>query len=342
MDVGASGDASTGKCILDTLVARPGLEKAPVGTKQVLYLDFNGARVNFNKFALHFVNGAVKLPAMSASLPDWGLTAADENAVIEGVIAKVKQKLSTYVRANGLNGDYSQTHVPGQFDIDIRNSRDDPDDFGHNPYESRIVIGGTNAQVGFPADISGLAEGVDLGNFKTDDQAVLVLDYIKGGMGFIGIQPPATTIDFVTEGIATAAAHEAGHLFGAFHTDQADTGDVFAGVPNLMDPHSIIETVGPDLTFGTADDVNVQLGTDAYQQNAGFGGRDDTLNTVAFDLSTGKGHTDDRDGNPSGVSPAALKAIPGTGGATGAKTVAFSADLTGTSRSPVLTEGGLP
>jgi hypothetical protein len=45
--------------------------------------------------------------------------------------------------------------------------------------------------------------------------------------------------------------------------------------------------VGGDLTLGTIDDVDVDFGDDAYVPNEGFTGVEDTLNAVAFGLSTG-------------------------------------------------------
>jgi hypothetical protein len=46
-------------------------------------------------------------------------------------------------------------------------------------------------------------------------------------------------------------------------------------------------TLGPDLIFGTVDDVEVRLGVDAYDTRSPFRGTQDTLNTIAFGLSTG-------------------------------------------------------
>jgi hypothetical protein len=47
--------------------------------------------------------------------------------------------------------------------------------------------------------------------------------------------------------------------------------------------------VGPDLTFGTADDVDVDLVVDAFFTAEGFDGSQDTTNRTAFGLSTGEG-----------------------------------------------------
>ncbi|MFV2067240.1 MAG: Ig-like domain-containing protein, partial [Pirellulales bacterium] len=44
---------------------------------------------------------------------------------------------------------------------------------------------------------------------------------------------------------------------------------------------------GPDRIFGTADDADVDFGDDAFVPNEGFAGIEDTLNAIAFGLSTG-------------------------------------------------------
>jgi hypothetical protein len=132
----------------------------------------------------------------------------------------------------------------------------------------------------------GPAQDLDPGNFKTDDEAVATIDWVKFAVAATPLQPPATILDGASAGIADLVAHEAGHLFGCFHTDQSLT-DPFAGTSNLMDPNTIA-ILGPDLIFGSADDVNLQFGVDSYSSNEIWRGLDDTLNTVAFGLSTGK------------------------------------------------------
>jgi len=281
LEVSASGDASAGRYDLDTMTARPGLESQPVGTHQVLFLDFGGGIARFN---------GTKWPmaSLADSLPLIGQSAADENAFIDSVVARITDKLQTFVRANGLNGDYSATGIPGQFDIEIRNSRDSVSDYGTNPYESRIMIGWTSNTVLANTHI-GLAECIDVGNFKTDDQAVVSLNWATFAIGGFSVQPPATRLDMIAEFTALIAAHEFGHLAGCFHTDFSAS-DPFAGTRTIMDK-SLEAPLGPDLTFGTADDVTIQLGTDAYDRNYVINGLQDTLNTVAFGLSTGKGTT---------------------------------------------------
>jgi hypothetical protein len=284
LEVSASADASTGRYNLDIVVARPGLEKQPIGTRQILFLDFDGAKVNFSKYGAE-ATGTATLSPMAKFLPEWGLTAADENTIIDRVVAGVTDKLSANVRARGLNGDFSRTGVPGQFDIEIRNSRDDADEFGTNPFVSRVAVCGSRAEAGFLDLHIGEAETTDVGNFKTDDEAVATVDIIQFGLSVFPIRKPATVIDFASETLANLAAHEAGHIFGCFHTDQSL--GTYTGTPSLMDG-DLRGMYGADEVFGTKDDPNIQLVADSYDLNAYFRGLNDTLNTVAFGLSTGK------------------------------------------------------
>ncbi|HEY1378503.1 MAG TPA: hypothetical protein VGF55_17015 [Gemmataceae bacterium] len=277
LEVSASGDAGVGKYDLDTMVARPGMESRPAGAKQILYLDFDGATVNFNKFAGNPIRGGRTLIPLAAVLPDWGLTAADLNAVIDGVVSQVTDKLFTYVRANGLNPTTG---------VEIWNSRDHADP-GNDPLVSRIVVGGKGGEPGFDPGTGGIAQDIDVGNFKTDDMAVVLGDIITSALQLIPIQAPATVRDFAVAGIADLVAHEAGHILGCFHTEQ-DEADPTAGIPNLMDHAASWHSVGPDHVFGTADDGDVQFGVDEYSSADPYRGRNDTLNTVAFGLSTGQ------------------------------------------------------
>jgi hypothetical protein len=44
--------------------------------------------------------------------------------------------------------------------------------------------------------------------------------------------------------------------------------------------------VGDDLTFGTDDDIDVNFGLDIYALSEGLVGIEDTLNVIAFGLSS--------------------------------------------------------
>jgi hypothetical protein len=77
------------------------------------------------------------------------------------------------------------------------------------------------------------------------------------------------------------AAHEAGHLFANFHTERDQ------GLPTIMDRGGnlpLFSGIGEDQVFGTADDLDVDLGPDTYSPAEVFTGTENTLQAVSFDL----------------------------------------------------------
>ena len=287
MEVSAYDDETAGAYTLDLVVSRPGMESKPVGARQVFFLDFDGARVDFTDIARGENWGTQPISPLSRSLNEWGLKSADLNPLIDEFIRRLTSKISTYVRSNALNGDYAKSGIAGQFDVEIQNSRDHRDEFGSNPLTSRMVIGASD----FTPLTSGIAIGQfnDVGNFKANDQAVVTTNYIRDLLAAYPIQAPATKIQFIAEFLSLVTAHEVGHLTGCFHTHY-DLDKPFQGREDIMD--KVIQApLGPDLIFGTADDIAMNFGVDRYSDLdlEQFKGVDDTLNTVAFGLSTGKG-----------------------------------------------------
>ena len=87
---------------------------------------------------------------------------------------------------------------------------------------------------------------------------------------------------FVGTAIGNVASHEAGHFLGSFHVDQ------FNDVLNLMDQGGnfpLLFGVGPDGIGGTADDRDVDFGSDAYNPFEGFVGSEDTAANTRWGLS---------------------------------------------------------
>ena len=284
-----TGDDTTidgGAYTLEARVERPALEKAPVGTHQILYLDFDGAVLATDIFG---GVGAAALSPLSSFLGNWGFTPADESALIDSVILKVEEYLSTDIRQFGNNGDYLATGIPGQFDIEIRNSRDHADPFGQ-PNVSRVIIGGTQGELG--VQTIGISEGLDVGNLDTTESAIVLLDVLSGqvtpqstfNINNVPFAAGTTKLDLVGASLAGAVAHEAGHFFGLFHTNNANN------VPNLIDVGGagigVYLGLGPDGIFGSPDDTGTGFITpDAYID---FVGVQDTLNALSWSLSTGK------------------------------------------------------
>ncbi|MDQ7906408.1 PPC domain-containing protein [Phytohabitans sp. ZYX-F-186] len=251
---------------------RPTLEsEAP--PVQTLFLDFDGARLNTGIFG---GPGVRTLSPFSAFLGRWGLTRADEDAVIDAVLATVEENLKSDLVASGLNG---------RFRIQIKNSRDHRDTFGQTNV-SRIVVGGTIDESGVPT--IGIAQTIDPGNFETEETALVLLDVLSDPAGDEAslntyITPASDKVAFVGRALGNVISHEAGHFFGDWHVDQ------FNDIPNLMDQGGnfpVMFAVGPDEVGGTGDDIDVDFGDDAFNPGEGFTGTENTLGRIVFGVTS--------------------------------------------------------
>lgn len=284
---------------------RAPLESASPGAVQTLFIDFDGATINAQALFGGGNNPAVLSP-LASFLAGWGLTPADEDAVIDAIIAAVTENLSEDMRVKGFNGDFDQTGIPGQFDVEILNSRDHADPFGQ-PNVSRLIVGGTIPEIGFGT--IGIAESIDPGNFGLEETGVILLDLLSApapnpnSLNTFPLAPGATIIDLIGAAVGNITAHEAGHYLGNFHTEQ------FVTPPNIMDQGGNLGGtigVGPDGIFGNADDIDVDFGFDVYVPAEGFVGVEDTLDTIAFGCPTPAAATVVIDGCDSGVANAFL------------------------------------
>ncbi len=275
----------SGAYTLELRLFRPGLESTVLGTHQTVFIDFDGATINALALFGQGSTNAVLSP-LTSFLAGWGLTPADENAVIDAVLAAVAESLDADVATLGNNGDFQISGVHGEFDVEILNSRDHADPFGQ-PNVSRVIVGGTIAQLGIST--IGIAESIDPGNYEASETAVVLLDLLSAAapnpnsLNTFPRAPGVTILDVVGVGVGNITAHEAGHYLGNFHTTR------FNALPNIMDQGGNLGNivgVGPDGIFGSADDIDVDLGDDTFA-NEGFTGTEDTLNVVAFDGSTG-------------------------------------------------------
>jgi hypothetical protein len=248
---------------------RPPLEGSGV---QTLYLDFDGARVNTGLFG---GPGNRNLSPLAAFLSSWGLTRVDEEALIDTVVATVRENLEQDLAASGLNE---------RFQLKVTNSKDDEDSFGQDDV-SRIVVGGTIAESG--VDTIGVAQSIDPGNFETEETAMVLLDVLSSpgddwNDSSINsyLTDDSDRVAFVGHALGNVIAHEAGHLLGNWHTDNLD------GVANLMDAGGespeLMFGVGPDGIGGTADDTDTDFATTGFQPSEGFAGTEDTLGRAVF------------------------------------------------------------
>jgi hypothetical protein len=282
--------ATSGTYTLQIRKTRPFLESAATDVKQVVFVDFDGANINPN-LLFNRGNGSAALSPMSNFLTAWGLTAADEGAVIDGTMAVIRAHFDA-LRQPALNGNRPVDGVPGHFDVEFRNSRDNADTFGQ-PYVSRVIIGGTSGQTGI-ADIV-LAEPVDPGNFNPQDTGVVTLNVLSaplGGLNSINsltLGGGFTKIQAVSRVLGNLACHALGHLLGAFNTedlnatlslmDDIDFGATLAGIAGA----------GADTFLGTFDDRAVEFVTDDYNDDRAYSSRgtENVAIRIAYALSTG-------------------------------------------------------
>ena len=268
---------TAGPFTVDLGAALPPLASGVRGVdKQTIFIDFDGATVDlsesiFDGFPDPII---VTLSPLSAFLGDWGLTAADEDAVIDAILERLEESLVEDLKLKGQNR---------RFDIEILNSRDHADPWGQ-PNVSRVIVGGTIAELG--VGTIGIAQSIDVGNFDTTETAFVLLDLLSGqlpstvDLNSIPRAPGVSIIDIIAAGVGEITAHEAGHYLGCWHTDQ------FNPIPNIMDQggnlNFTILGLGEDGIFGSADDTNVQFVLDEFNPNEGFTGFEDTRTTISF------------------------------------------------------------
>src|SRR5690606_30053513 len=144
----------------------------------------------------------------------------------------------------------------------------------NTPHFTRIIVGGTINELGIGT--LGIAESIDVGNFDTTETAVVLLDQFSStdptnqfSLNNVLRNFDTTMTELIGVAIGNIVSHEAGHLFGLFHTNSfnsppqlADSGG-FTDVIGLAHGIANIIGIGNDGIFGTADDTtDVDFGTD--------------------------------------------------------------------------------
>ncbi|QDV23930.1 Ig-like domain-containing protein [Aureliella helgolandensis] len=270
---------------------RPELEKQPIGSTQIVYVDFDGARVNTNTFGLGL--GTVRLSPMTSYFAQAGLQPTDEAAFVREFMAVLEENFTGSLPGITTNGYRGVDGVNGHFDIQFLNSFDHPDfDPVGVPNVTQLIIAGDGVQ--FPLPVRGISNSIDVGNFETEGLVIVLPDvYMNPASGdFVGAVPRAANVTLLTA-MATAmgntASHELGHSFGVRHQDNAnatlslmDSGGLPIGPSRLG--------VGPDGIFGTTDDIDLDFVSDYYAPAEGNIGIEDSAGLLAYALATGKGN----------------------------------------------------
>ncbi|MCR9296754.1 MAG: Ig-like domain-containing protein, partial [bacterium] len=258
---------------------RPVLESEPVGTKQVLYLDFDGAIIPRSLF-IPGIPGSARMASTRSFLPAYGIQDSDYDAFIDEVLRRVQHKFDV-LGVDTTNPNYG---------IEIRNSRDHADPWGL-PNVSRVVVGGTFGElVDDPAMDGmgplGIAQSVDGGNFDTEETAIVMHDILIPSFRTVPIDPFARPVDVLAELMTFVIVHEAGHFFGGQHQDPFN--NVLSIMDQFYDP-IVSSGSGPDGIFGNADDEPIYFAADAFTPLGQFepGGFNDVVSWIGWGLSGG-------------------------------------------------------
>ncbi|MGI8816818.1 MAG: hypothetical protein ACR2G2_16455 [Pseudonocardia sp.] len=248
-----------------------GIFRPTAATQQKIVLEFTGATIDTRRFGLETANNQAKLSPLSAFLTGFGLTAADQPALIARITDTVRENVSEAL--GGGTVDVTSADQPGS------------SSFG-KPGVSRVVIGGSAKEAGIAT--VGLAESVDPGNFAKEETALVLLDRLSGAVAnpaALSHYLPAnvdkkTRVEFVGRAVGNIASHETGHLLGSWHTDAA------SGKHDLMAPGDVVGAFGfgADKIGGTSDDVRSRFAQDTFAPQEGFTGTEDTHNRTVVGL----------------------------------------------------------
>ncbi len=248
---------------------------------QTILLDFDGARIDNRIFGGAATEPGVRdLSGLSDFLGRWGLTKADEPALVGAVARTVRDNLYDEVAAGSANS---------RIDLRVVTSATAPADLFGRRGVSRVIVGGTLEEAGL-MPLLGISQAVDPGNLSREDTALVLLDQLSNPAGDplslnTYLSPRSDKIAFLGQAIGNVVSHEAGHFLGSYHTSN------ISGVTNLMDTGYVYELygLGPDLIGGTADDLDNHFGTDVYEETQGFFGQENTLERTGFGLTRGTG-----------------------------------------------------
>ncbi|OYP33126.1 Ig-like domain-containing protein [Rhodopirellula sp. MGV] len=282
-------------------VYRPAIEKAPLGAQQILYLDFDGGFYPTSEISGSTLPlGMVRADRLVDNLQTLGFTnptATDGVLLQQRVLNEVRDHFDTIV-TNGNNGDYDATGVGGQFGITVVSSLECPEfgdrsscavgdtDLTNNPLVTRMLVGTLIATTG--QETVGIAESIDVGNFRPGEIAIVNLDDISTFTTATPRSPTFSELDVISKFLGGVISHEAGHTFGEWHTTNTNlTRNIMDTGGSQLSANNLIGT-GNDGILGTPDDVPAAFAVeDQFDPTTGYLGYTRTAASLSFELATG-------------------------------------------------------
>lgn len=278
---------SFGQYVMDLRVFRPTLEAETIGTSQILFLDFDGELLLPNEQPAFTPEGRpVFLEGLAEFMPNFGFRDSDADRMIDLIVENVVDKFDR-VGLHATNGFFQESGIPGEYGIQILNSRDHGNMWGL-PNVMRIIVGGSIEDTG-GLPILGLAEHIDVGNFVREDTGVVYVEPFVEAVAAVPRAPTVTDVQIASWAIGSVVVHEAGHLLGLWHTiATAQTLDVIA--TTFPDGLATDAGDGRDGIVGTDDDEFPQFLENRLDVNAAAvdGGYVSSRDWVSWVLATGK------------------------------------------------------
>ncbi|UZO82539.1 T9SS type A sorting domain-containing protein [Aquimarina sp. ERC-38] len=272
---------SVGSYTAEIIASRPGFETNKKGQKQIIYLDYTGAKTTQKELldipdsiavGNEEVNRIRLLSPFEDFLTNWGVENTTLNRVrlIYEIDKVVKENLKKELKEQWINPD-----------LDVLILSDLGSNFlGDNIPKilnranisfSKVIVGGTIEESGI--ETLGIASAIDIGNFSFEDQALVLLDELSNvnpdnpnSINNILRTDDVPIEELVTVVLGNVIAHEIGHYLGNFHTSNEN--DVFS----IMDEGGNINGLAgiTDGAFGDSNTVNVDFAKDVYSNFEGF------------------------------------------------------------------------
>ncbi len=262
--------------------------------KQYIYVNMADLQVRLNEiFVQEEVNPGVNintlrtLSNLRSFMEDFGIDDTDANfeELTQKIMVFVERALDEEIRAANINPNFN-VKIVSDFGSETA-AEEILEMFDANATEfSKVLVGGIQEEFG--ANVLGASGDIDIGNYRTDGTAVLLLDRLAGidedqdgpNVNEVSVASGKSRIDVTAELIGHKVCHQIGHLLGCFHTEN---GRVFSIMDSTADTFHLLG-LPENGVFGRDEEIpHVPFSKDEF---AGVTeGANETDVIVAFALS---------------------------------------------------------